>query len=46
MADHTCVVSSMKNGGRKASAKTIGSLIMHMYDGVKKVLKLMMPYRL
>ncbi|CAG7907018.1 unnamed protein product [Brassica rapa] len=26
----------MDNGGRTASAKTIGSLIMHRYDGVKE----------
>ncbi|XP_013718396.1 uncharacterized protein LOC106422114 [Brassica napus] len=36
VADHTCAASSMNNGGRTASAKTIGSLIMHRYDGVKE----------
>ncbi|XP_056848944.1 uncharacterized protein LOC108831557 [Raphanus sativus] len=36
IADHTCAASSMKNGGRTASAKTIGTLIMHRYDGVKE----------
>ncbi|XP_056842887.1 uncharacterized protein LOC130495502 [Raphanus sativus] len=36
VADHTCAASSMKNGGRTASAKTIGSLIMHRYEGVKE----------
>ena len=36
VVDHTCVASSMNNGGRTASAKTIGSLIMHRYDGVKE----------
>ncbi|KAF3533833.1 hypothetical protein DY000_02041269 [Brassica cretica] len=36
VADHTCAASSMNNGGRTASAKTIGSLIMHKYNGVKE----------
>nr|VDD31064.1 unnamed protein product [Brassica oleracea] len=36
VADHTCAASNMNNGGRTASAKTIGSLIMHRYDGVKE----------
>ncbi|KAF3525067.1 hypothetical protein F2Q69_00047992 [Brassica cretica] len=36
VADHTCDASSMNNGCRTASAKTIGSLIMHRYDGVKE----------
>ncbi|XP_013589103.1 PREDICTED: uncharacterized protein LOC106297409 [Brassica oleracea var. oleracea] len=36
VADHTCAASSMNNGGRTASAKTIGSLIMHRYHGVKE----------
>ncbi|KAF3520532.1 hypothetical protein DY000_02060567 [Brassica cretica] len=36
VANHTCAVSSMNNGGRTTSAKTIGSLIMHRYDGVKE----------
>uniref|UniRef100_A0A0D3BIH5 SWIM-type domain-containing protein n=1 Tax=Brassica oleracea var. oleracea TaxID=109376 RepID=A0A0D3BIH5_BRAOL len=37
VANHTCAASSMNNGGRTASAKTIGGLIMHSYDGVKEV---------
>ncbi|XP_018453871.2 uncharacterized protein LOC108825020 [Raphanus sativus] len=36
VADHTCAASSMINGGRTASAKTIGRIIMHRYDGVKE----------
>ncbi|CAG7905982.1 unnamed protein product [Brassica rapa] len=36
VADHTCAASNMNNGGRTASAKTIGTLIMHRYDGVKE----------
>lgn len=36
VADHTCAPSSKKNGGRTASAKTIGKIIMHRYDGVKE----------
>nr|VDC97764.1 unnamed protein product [Brassica oleracea] len=36
VANHTCAASSMNNGGRTASAKTIGGLIMHSYDGVKE----------
>ncbi|XP_056848936.1 uncharacterized protein LOC130499057 [Raphanus sativus] len=36
VADHTCAASSMNNGGRIPSAKTIGSIIMHRYDGVKE----------
>ncbi|CAG7888388.1 unnamed protein product [Brassica rapa] len=34
VADHTCAASSMNNGGRTASAKTIGSLIMHRGKGL------------
>ncbi|XP_048615620.1 uncharacterized protein LOC125588355 [Brassica napus] len=36
VADHTCAASNMNNGCQTASAKTIGSLIMHRYDGVKE----------
>ncbi|CAG7910560.1 unnamed protein product [Brassica rapa] len=34
VAHHTCAASSMNNGGRTASAKTIGSLIMHRGKGL------------
>nr|VDD30311.1 unnamed protein product [Brassica oleracea] len=34
VADHTCAASSMNNGGRTASTKTIGSLIMHRGKGL------------
>lgn len=39
MADHTCDASSMSNGGRPSSVKTIGSLILHRYNCVKEGLK-------
>ncbi|KAL0741718.1 hypothetical protein Bca4012_083231 [Brassica carinata] len=34
VADHTCSASSMTSGGRTASAKTIGGLIMHRGNGL------------
>ncbi|XP_013700327.1 uncharacterized protein LOC106404128 [Brassica napus] len=36
VVDHTCAASNINNGGRTASAKTVGGLIMHRYDGVKE----------
>jgi len=36
VGEHTCAPSNKTKPGRTASAKTIGSLIMHRYEGVKE----------
>uniref|UniRef100_A0A0D3BCV1 Uncharacterized protein n=1 Tax=Brassica oleracea var. oleracea TaxID=109376 RepID=A0A0D3BCV1_BRAOL len=36
---HSCEPSSKTSAGKTASAKTIGSLIMHKYEGIKEGLK-------
>ncbi|XP_056847328.1 uncharacterized protein LOC130498017 [Raphanus sativus] len=36
VGQHTCAPSSKSKAGKTASAKTIGSLIMHKYEGVKE----------
>ncbi|KAF2614538.1 hypothetical protein F2Q70_00010398 [Brassica cretica] len=36
VGEHTCAPSSKTKTGKTASAKTIGSLIMHRYEGVKE----------
>ncbi|WZZ33723.1 hypothetical protein YC2023_017124 [Brassica napus] len=36
VGEHTCAPSSKTKPGKTASAKTIGSLIMHRYEGVKE----------
>ncbi|XP_013639420.1 PREDICTED: uncharacterized protein LOC106344623 [Brassica oleracea var. oleracea] len=39
VGEHTCAPSSKTKAGKTASAKTIGSLIMHRYEGVKEAPK-------
>ncbi|XP_056864240.1 uncharacterized protein LOC130511329 [Raphanus sativus] len=36
VGEHSCAPSNKSSGGKTASAKTIGSLIMHKYEGVKE----------
>lgn len=36
VGEHTCAPSSKTKAGKTASAKTIGSLITHKYEGVKE----------